>query len=830
MFDSLQGIVRAECKLAYNGSSAVRNLVCAWLPCVLASVPLFAASVPPLICASGGPVGTIELRVFSPSPRSAKIALPLRTMTKLEEGDTVLYRPVLRPHEQRKGEVTLVLAPADKQKAGRDKILIFDARPADKPQHWVVPWRTSLVAFVYGPSGLNVKKVESFLDKDDELIGELADYADKTAKTEALIAALTAGDNSQESLNAALHGFSSQFGTTGTLNRTAPMNQQTMIMLQTLNPTVASYDPLAGQGAAPVGQTAGLATSVAEMFFGSPIGLAAGGTAMLLNVGAMAFPRSEFRSMFSQPMPDDALGLCAKTGAPAAHTRVAYLWAVRIPNVNAPKFTIGKANSLPSDLKSPLPLTGPDADWKFLDHARNWTLTPDRGKPVAVKVQVLANTKSIEVALAKDVKPGRYSLSADWDWGKFEVQGFFGVRPLDAFASAKLKPASQDRLVAGGGKVPLTLENGDFEFVTKVEIKKLNDEFASESSVPFVLPQGLRGGVQDHMDIQADTSSLDPGAYNLILTQVDGKAHDVRLTVLPPLPVIDNLPVTVNQGASSVNFELHGKRLDLLEHVEPSGGSATLGAASADGTSRPITWKLKPGLASGVSFSLTARVANRSQMLTFADALNIVAPRPSIAQIAVSQIPEQEVHLDSGELPGALVLSAMLRVANLPADPAVHLECEQSPSGAVTLQPGQQSRGARLEQLTADQLFLTFDTAQWINGCDLQVSLSGASGASGARSVGRIVGVPSIEQFSLDPGAASDVPATLIGRNLENIDKVGWAPDQPVAVLSLPQPLPDDGGRQKLDVRMPPPPSPDAVLYLWLRGDRKARVTTIRAE
>jgi hypothetical protein len=420
---------------------------------------IFAGSTPPLICASGGAVATIDLRVVSASPKNVKLPLPLRTIGRLEEGDTVHYKPVLRPHEERKGDVTLVLVPANKKTAGRN-LLIFDPKPAAKPQQWNVPWATSLAAFVYGPSGLNVKKVETFLDKDDDLIGELADYADKTAKTEALIAALTAGDNSQEAVGAALQGFSAQYSANLQLTRTAPVDSQTMVALSALNPRVATYDPLAGESTTQVGQAAGLATLVGEMFFGNPVGLAAGGTAMLLNLGAMAFPRSEFRSTFSQPMPDDALGLCGKTSAPALHTRIAYLWAVRVPNTGPPRLAVGKSNSLPASTKSPLPLTGPEGDWKYLDRARNWTLQPDRGKAIPVKVQVLESAKSIEVDLGKDVRPGRYSLAANWDWDAFQVDGFFDVRPLCDFTSVKLTPAAQDRLVADTGKEPLTLHSG----------------------------------------------------------------------------------------------------------------------------------------------------------------------------------------------------------------------------------------------------------------------------------------------------------------------------------------------------------------------------------
>lgn len=801
---------------------------------LIASALAFAGNPPPLVCASGAAVGTIDLRVVSTSARNEKHPLPLRTISRLDQGEVVTYRPVLRPQEERKGEVTLVLVPqetnpADKKNgkksaASTHSILIFDARPADKPQKWLIPWRTSLAAFVYGPAGLNVKKVESFLDKDDELIGQLADYADKTAKTEALIAALTAPDSSRDNVNAALQGFSASYGGAPTI-KGAPLDQQTMATLQAVNPTVASYDPLAPTAAQPINAAARLASSVGALFLGSPAGLAASGTAMLLNLSTIAFPKSEFRSMFSQPMPDDALGLCAGKAGATAHTRIAYLWAVRVPNAAAPRFAVGKANSLPANVKSPLPLIG--SDWKYLDHARDWMLTPDHGKPLPVKVEVLQQDKTIELALDKEMKPGRYSISADWDWDSFTVGGFFMVRPLDSFLAARLTPATQDRLAAGNGKVALTLEGADFEFVNKVEIKKEGDEFATASVVPFLLPQGLRQGIQSHMDIQADTGDLQSGAYNLIVSQVDGKVHDIRLTVLPPAPVLENLPLTVNENVSELNVELKGKRLDLLDRVQLSKGIAILGAATPDGTSRRLGLKLPPGLPAGTTLRLTARIANRTEPIVAADGLEIVSPRPLISAVMLSQSPGQQVHLDAGELPGNLVFSAMLRVANLPPDPSIKLECTQTSTGRTTLQPGQSSDGLRLEQLAPDQLFLTFDAARWINRCDLQASILSSVGDSAPFHIARIVDVPAIDHFTLDATSPSDPAATLIGEHLETIAQVGWSPQKGVAIGNLPQPMSDNPQKQRLDFHLPPPPAPDSVIYLWLRGDSKPRITTI---
>lgn len=138
------------------------------------------APLVPLVCTSGGPIGSVDLRVGSPI--AATMPLPLRTINRLQEGDVLRYRPILGPGEERKGEVAIVLVPADRTAAG-DNMQILEPKAANKPQQWDVPWQVSLVAFVYGPAGLDTKKVRRFLSRDDELVGQLADYADKTVKT-----------------------------------------------------------------------------------------------------------------------------------------------------------------------------------------------------------------------------------------------------------------------------------------------------------------------------------------------------------------------------------------------------------------------------------------------------------------------------------------------------------------------------------------------------------------------------------------------------------------------------------------------------------------------
>jgi hypothetical protein len=691
-----------------------------------------------------------------------------------------------------------------------------------------VPWRVAVVAFVYGPSGLSARKVRDFLSRDDELVAQLADYAEKTAQTEALIAALSSPNSSSAAVESALHGFSSQYGLNVQLDRNAAPNQQAMTLFRTLNPAIASYDPISPQGSGQFGQTAGLATSVATLFFGSPVGLAAGGTAMLLELGQVAFPKAQFRSSFSQSLPNDGLGLCGRRDPVPPHTRVVYLWASRVPNSGPPQLSIEKANFLPASLKSPVPVSVSDADWKFVDRARSWGVQGEDGKTIPIAVQKLGDTKLLELDLSQ-VKPGRYNLVANWDWDRFQVHGRVEVEPLSDFAAAGLVASSQDLLVGKTGKVPVTVEGADFEFVTKVDIEKVNDKFASPAPVPFVLPRGIRQGPQDRMDIQVNTIDLDPGQYKLLLTQIDGKAHAVNVKVLPAPPSIDNFPVVLNQGASQIEYRLRGQRLDLLKRVEVARGHAVLGPASGSGE-RQLSLHMSSEIAAGTGLAVRAYVQDRTEPLTFSDAVRIVGPRPMITEIRVSQPPDEDVQLGAGELAGGTYLSAILRVQHLQSNSTVTLACQQPQGPGLTLHLGERSGASRLQQLAPDQLFLSFDTSSWLNGCLLEATVAnGQEGQSDVSRLGRVVRVPKVERFepAVEGAGAGDVQAVLIGQNLETIEKLGWSAGQSESVATLPLPLAADSSKQELQVRIPRPPDAQAALLVWLRGESQPRLTRV---
>ena len=122
---------------------------------------------PPFVnCPAGGPLGAVDLRVKAGAEATP---LPFRTINNLSEGDELMYSPVLRGKEERPGEVALVLVP-EKIEQGQQEIIVTDPKPANKPQQWHVTRTISVAALVYGPAGLNKKKVARFLSQDQVLI------------------------------------------------------------------------------------------------------------------------------------------------------------------------------------------------------------------------------------------------------------------------------------------------------------------------------------------------------------------------------------------------------------------------------------------------------------------------------------------------------------------------------------------------------------------------------------------------------------------------------------------------------------------------------------
>jgi hypothetical protein len=782
-----------------------------------------------LSCPAGTPVGSIDVSVKAPKPGLQ--ALPFQNINHLSEGDTIVYSPVLRGKEKRPGEVALVIVPT-KKKPDEPFLTVTDPKDADKPQEWKIDQTVALAAFVYGPGGLSRKKVSKFLSQDNVVVAQLADYAEKTAQTEALVDALSNSQSSSASVNAALNGFASQYGFAVQIDKTAPPAIQAETLFATMNPQLATYNPLASSTAQRSGQTAALATTAATLFFGSPVALAAGGTAMLLDLRSIAFPDTQFRASFAKQIKGSEVNLCGQKDPTPPHTRVAYIWASRVPNAPTPSVKIGDGNYLPAGQKSPLPVDVPEPTWKYLQRAREWSLTDDKSQKLGVPVVKLGNQKALELDLGKvKLAPGDYHLTGYWDWDPFIADGLVHIKDLSDFSAARLDPASQDRVLAHSGKVPVTLTGSDFEFTTKVEVKKTGDEFATAEPVKFILPKGLRLGPQDHMDVQIDTTNMDPGTYALLIAQQDDKSHPVNFQVLTEAAKITNFPVLVNQGASTQHFVLKGERLGDLARLEANGVKLGLGEVSNNGTQRSITVQVGANLKPGTVLPITAYLQDRSQPLSVSAGLQITGPLPVIASSKLSLPSGLTLVTLPNEFPAGSTLTAMLDVKNIERSSELGLYCDGDSAPRAALRIGDRTATSSLQQISPDQLFLSYTTAGLPAGCQLQAVIdNGYDGRSTPFNLAKIILMPEIDSFAgTGAGANGTTTYTLTGQNLEMIQKLGWDQTNGVAVTQLPAPIPGQGQKQSLTVDLPPPTAANQTcIFLWLRGDEHGRITTIK--
>ena len=512
---------------------------------------------------------------------------------------------------------------------------------------------------------------------------------------------------------------------------------------------------------------------------------------------------------------------------------MAYIWAVRIPNVEPPSIRIGKTNYIPEGQKTAVPVEVPGPQWQYLQRARSWTFEGANGQKFTIPVLKLGNQRALELNLSKTALPsGEYHLTGFWDWTKFQASGDIFVQPLSDFERAKLQAESQDNLLAKTGKIPVKLGGDDFEFLTKVQLRKLNDEFAVAEPVRFILPTGSRQGPQSSVDLLLDTTSLEAGKYQLLLSQPDDKVHSVAISVLAGLPKITNLPILANQGvAAAQHYVLKGERLNLLSKLTAAGASFEIGPSSSSGTERSITVRLDAKLKPGIPLGVEAAVSDRTVPMIFPNALQITGPLPAIASSRLSLPGEMAITLPADEFPVGSNLAALLDVRNLEPKSVVRLSCAEDVAEPVSLRVGEQTTTSSLQRLSADQLFLSFDTSRLPAGCLLQAVIdNGRAGRSQPFELARMIRLPQIESLEHIPQPQTGgVRAYLLtGWNLEMIEKVGWDSLDGAPIASLPAPVPGPGQKQSLKIELADPASgrPQAF-YIWLRGEQTASATNI---
>ena len=158
-------------------------------------------------CPAGALIGSFRISVTQPGGGTA---LQLQSINELLPGYRISYAPAtVNSPDKKKARIALVLVPSD-----HGKIIVLAPRPAAEAANWDVPDRMQIVSLVYGPQGLDKGKIGDLVKKNDEIIGQLADYAQKTQETQALIQAITQQQqalDTGQNVNAAVVSFANRF-------------------------------------------------------------------------------------------------------------------------------------------------------------------------------------------------------------------------------------------------------------------------------------------------------------------------------------------------------------------------------------------------------------------------------------------------------------------------------------------------------------------------------------------------------------------------------------------------------------------------------------------
>ncbi len=801
-------------------------LALAELPATVPATPASPATPPtPAGCAGSSTLGTFQLTV---RPFSKGSPLPLKSAAAIPAGARLIWDPVHLPRPAANdAEVTAVIVPV-----ASDGILItLEPRKAGNRTEWQLLQRPQVIALVYGPHGLSEGKIKSLVTRNQDLLRQLADYAEQSSQVESLVQQLADAEQSGASSDSVLKGVSSEYGVNPQkLNTSANSNQQAAVLLKALIPASNAYDPL-GTQSAQAQQSGGLAASVAGMFFGNPVGLASGGAALLQNLKTAIFPNTEFRSAFAQVAAKDSLALCTKNSAAKAKTRTAYLWAYRVPQLAKPELSLTGPASVPLGSKSTVELKlGKGATAKELPGARDWRLTPAAGgASIPVDVKPTA-TGALEIDLSKTkASAGDYQLAATWDWDPLPVAGTLHLCPYGDFAKVTLASGARDKLIEGGGSVAVELSGTDFEFLEKAAIES-TARGAKPEDVTFTLPKGKRAGPQNSVTLDIETAKQGP--YQLLLTQSDGVAHKLPVTILPSNPKISNLPIRLNLGETREPIRLLGSGLERIEAVSADVGDIA-GAPDSEAWSGEV--RLKAGLAKGQSFALVLKVKGLENPVTVPHAIEIVGPRPKIRSVQKSLAGVLGIELGADELPAGAAAGLALAVDHLHDStlPRLQLGCESGElRKPLTLTAGEPSEGASLTSAGPGALYLSVDPgAVGYAGCRLSATVSiDPEGRSDPFILGRVVRVPRLDRFTLTAEQIGDssYAGILEGRDLDVIEKVGWDAAHGVPVDAIPAPLPADPARQTLRLVLPwPAPAPHAPLYIWLRGESQGRKTAV---
>lgn len=804
------------------------------LLCLLLCASGVALAQAPLLpngCSGSTPVATFKLY----AKRDGFAPYPLREVNELEPGMKILYQPVTISGDDPEDARITLIAVESRSGAATQRVLILDSKKADRTAEWLIPFRTETVAMVFGPQGFSEGKVTELLKKDTSLVSQLADYAEQNQRVEDLINVLADAERQPrpaESLDAALAGFASRYGTPmSQLNREAPTSEQARALMAALNPALTSYDPLAPDPSQRLQQSAGLAASVAGLFWGSQVALYAGGAGLFLNLRSLMFPGSEFRSALMQTGAEQRMTLCAKDAQRRSRTRLAYLWAARLPDTKAPGMTIAEETHLAAGLAAALPVQLSDPSlWRFVSRAQDWKLlSADGALEYPVEVVPDAAQRSLRFSVPAAMQPGTYTLAARWDWNALQANGYLQVHAIPEGDGVRVSSRSRTRLIENAGNVEISLEGANFRFVEEARLIRKNDPYAAPRTVPFRLE--TQAAAAPRLFVLLNGEPLHRGEYQLSLKQAGGKELHADIAVLPEPPSLTGLPLRVNVAAKKQRIALQGTNLELIEHLESEG--VQWERADGDGATVFFATALR-GAREGSRHPLRLKLKDRPDPIALDGAVSILGPLPHIVSSRIAHQQESGMALREGELAQGSLATALLQVEHGGAAQTLHLGCRQSatPQESVTLRAGESRPGARLQASSPGSLFLTFDPAAiGSQGCEITVLVETANGRSEPTSLGRVVRLPKLTGLSLTDEMAGEhlFAGTLTGEDLEAVAKVGWNTRDGVPVTAVPRPVGGDLRKQELRISLPwPAPSPRAPLFIWMPNEQEGRETKTR--
>jgi hypothetical protein len=769
------------------------------------------AQSPARTCIGTAAVGTFRILVSSPNGSNP---LPVRSLNNIAANSKISYEPIQLPDNLKKnGKLAVVAVPADPDQRAAQGAMVLEPKPAGATAEWIAPFRIGTMLIAFAPQGLDEKRVVNLVSRDEDLIDDLARYAERTVELENTIEALTILDAEEDEAadpSQAAGGSNS------------PVEQALFTLTRALNPTSTYFNPLTSGATIGPQTRSGVA---ANMFFANAGGIIPGGGALSM-AKTWLMPDSEFRTVYAESAPGDGLTLCAQKMLTRTRNRMVYLWGYQLINSPAPKFSQGFANSIPAGARSTISVKTPSRqDWALLNRVREWALVnTSTNRETPVKVRTASARGWAEIDLRRTaVEPGTYKLKGRWDWDTVNVEGTWKVASTGDLSRARVAPESAARLVENSGMAPVELEGTDFQFVDRVALKRAGKLGAINTPLEFRLPEGFRAGPQNKLEIEINTDTFHAGSYLLAVQQVNGKSQDIPLQISPVPPRISNLPIRVNLGETQPQrVTLRGTGLDRLGATIETPEGLRIQMLDGSDTERDAVVTMAAALKPG------SRIRSAGGL-----AFQIAGAKPKITAATPAMPDDLPAALRDGELPAGLYVSFTIKADNVEAPASIALSCAESALGfgGLKVRLGERTQAVKFVASGSGVYYASFDPGSvGQSGCTLNAVIeTEAAGASTSVALGKVVRLPRLDALTwTDEKAQGGYVAILRGTDLERIEKAGWD-GQGTGVAVTDAPKAADRDTQTLRVVLPwPPPSPLAPLQIWLRGDSQGRKAVIR--